>query len=52
MAKKPTPDNQNTSPAHDKARRNFDEGKSPKTTRDDLDRQRREERVKPAEPKK
>lgn len=39
------------SPAHKKARSNFDAGKSPKTTRDDLDRQRRQEQIKPV-PKK
>lgn len=46
------PKNDNTTPAHDKARRNYDSGKSPKQTRDDLDKQRRKETVKPVPPKK
>lgn len=45
-------DKDKPSPAHEKAKRNFEQGKSPKQTRDDLDRQRREERIKPVEPKK
>jgi len=40
------------SPAHEKARRNFDEGKSPAQTRKDLDNQKRREAVKPVDPKK
>jgi hypothetical protein len=46
--KKEPPKNDNTSPAYDKAKSNFDKGKSPATTRNDLDKQRREEKVKPA----
>mgnify|MGYP000916816283 CR=1 FL=1 len=49
-AKKPS--NDNTSPAHDKARQNFERGKSPKQTRDDLSRQKAAEKVKPVDPKK
>jgi len=44
--------NDNQSPAHDKARRNYDEGKSPAQTRKDLDTQKRREAVKPVDPKK
>lgn len=44
--------NDNTSPGYDKARENFDKGKSPSETRRDLDNQKRQESVKPVEPKK
>jgi hypothetical protein len=40
------------SPAHERARKEFEKGKSPKQTRDTLDRERRQERVKPVDPKK
>jgi hypothetical protein len=50
--KGPTPANQNTSPGYDKARENFDKGKSPSETRKDLDNQKRQESVKPVDPKK
>lgn len=45
-------DEKKPSPAHEKARRNYDSGKSPGQTRKDLDDQRRRETVKPVEPKK
>ncbi len=44
--------NDNTSPGYDKARENFEKGKPEIDTRRDMDRQRREERIKPVEPKK
>jgi hypothetical protein len=44
--------NDNTSPGYDKARENFDKGKSPSETRKDLDDQKRQESVKPVDPKK
>ncbi len=43
----PKPKNDNTSKAHDKARANYDSGKSPIQTHNDLDKQRRQDRVKP-----
>lgn len=46
-----TPKNDNTSPAHDKARRNYDSGKSPEQTRRDLDAERRKQNIKPTEKK-
>lgn len=44
--------NDNQSPAHEKARRNFDQGKSPEQTRRGLNDQKRQETVKPVEKKK
>lgn len=41
------PKNDNTSPAHDKAKSNYDSGKSPSQTRTDLDKHRRESKVTP-----
>lgn len=46
------PRNDNTTPAYDKARRNFDSGKSPEQTRRDLNTQKRAETVKPVGGKK
>ena len=43
--------NDNTSPGYDKARENFDKGKTPSETRRDLDDQKRQEQVKPVEKK-
>jgi hypothetical protein len=48
---KPSGGNDNTSPGYDKARENFDKGKSPSETRKDLDDQKRQESVKPVEKK-
>lgn len=50
--KKQPPSNDNTSKGHDTARKNFEQGKSPKQTRDDLSRQKAKENVKPVDPKK
>lgn len=50
--KKQPPSNDNTSKGHDTARKNFEAGKSPRQTRDDLSRQRAAEKVKPVDPKK
>lgn len=44
--------NDNQSPAHDKAEKNYSSGKSPAQTRKDLDDLRRREAVKPVEKKK
>lgn len=46
------PKNDNQSPGHSKAEKNYSTGKSPAQTRQDLDTQRRRETVKPVEPKK
>ena len=50
--KKQTPSNDNTSKGYDTARKNFEAGKSPRQTRDDLSRQKAAEKVKPVDPKK
>ncbi len=52
MNNKKSGSNDNTSPGYDKARENFDKGKSPSETRRDLDNQKRQEQVKPVEPTK
>lgn len=44
--------NDNSSAGHSKAKRNFDQGKSPEQTRKDLNDQKRQTTVKPVEPKK
>ena len=44
--------NDNSSPAHDTARKNFEQDKSPRQTRDDLSKQKAREQVKPVDPKK
>jgi len=44
-------DEKKPSPAHEKARRNFEQGKSPAQTRKDLNDQKRRETVKPVEKK-
>jgi len=44
--------NDNSSPARDTARKNFEQGKSPRQTRDDLSKQKAREQVKPVKPEK
>ena len=44
--------NDNPSPARDTARKNFEQGKSPRQTRNDLSKQKAREQVKPVKPDK